>query len=380
MAIRKRGNALQIDVGVTYKGEQKRHREKFTGSMKDAEAREAAIKADLLAGRDPKRSSTSDTPKKAARFPLKEALETVWEKYWANAGCARTVRSNMKAACDYFGDDRCLTEITTDDADAYIAHLQRQGNAASTIRSKCACLTKTFNHFYRRGNIKSKPYFEMPKVGDNTRDRIIDELEFHELCRLFTEVWDVAQPRRSDGHVGQSWADWLVFLMDTGMRPSEGREAELRNLRNGRLTLKKTKTSTHRVIPLTARALEAFERQAFTHGNKPFFWATKDAFRHAWDWARTSMNLSDDEGFIPYALRHTCATKLYALKKDLLVVQKWMGHTDIKMTLRYAKLMPGDLEDARDLLQGFQSPRAPLEVVDDQWDRGLDRWSQQQGG
>lgn len=351
MAIRKRGDGLQIDVQVTHKGEKFRHREKFTGSMEDAKAREAAIKASLMAGETPGARGGPAPTGHLSRYPLEEALETVWKKYWADAGCARTVRSNMKAACDYFGKDTCLSSITTEDADEYIAHLKREGNAPSTIRSKCACLTKTFNHFHRRGNLKAKPHFELPKVGDNTRDRVISEAEFAELERLFEEVWDIALPRRSDGHIGQAWADWLVLLMDTGMRPSEAREADTGNLRGNLLTLKKTKTGARRTIPLTDRALEAFDRQAFVHGNKPFEWAAKGAFRHAWDWARAAMNLSEDKGFIPYALRHTCATRLYDRTRDLLLVQKWMGHTDIKMTLRYAKLMPGDLERACDLLQ-----------------------------
>jgi integrase len=225
-------------------------------------------------------------------------------------------------------------------------------------------MTKTFNHYHRRGNINSKPYFELPKVGDNMRDRILTEMEILELLRLFEEVWDI-QPRRSDGQVGQAWADWTVFLLDTGCRPSEGRVAEVKNLNGRLLTLTKTKTKQRRTIPLTDRALEAFERQAFGDQKVPFAYATSDAYRAAWDWARSIMNLSDDAGFIPYALRHTCATRLYDKTRDLMIVQRWLGHTDIKMTLRYAKLMPGDLERACDLMQGAPKLQAVRDASGD---------------
>ena len=65
------------------------------------------------------------------------------------------------------------------------------------------------------------------------------------------------------------------------------------------------------------RALDAIKRQEAQYGHLPFAWATS----------------------------------LYAKTKDLVLVQRWLGHTDIKMTLRYAKLLPGDLQDARDLLE-----------------------------
>lgn len=97
--------------------------------------------------------------------------------------------------------------------------------------------------------------------------------------------------------------------------------------------------------------MDAIKRQEAQYGHLPFAWATTPTLRHAWDWARSCMNLSEDDGFVPYALRHTCATSLYAKTKDLVLVQRWLGHTDIKMTLRYAKLLPGDLQDARDLLE-----------------------------
>jgi len=48
----------------------------------------------------------------------------------------------------------------------------------------------------------------------------------------------------------------------------------------------------------------------------------------------------------PHTLRHTAATNLIANDCDVVVVQKHLGHRDIKNTLRYvhvAKSMYGDL-------------------------------------
>lgn len=363
MAIRHRGDALQIDVQVTYGGTVVRHREKFVGDMQQAKAREAKIKAALLSGEDPSRPGGAQAG--GPRLTLERALEDTWERYWANAAVARTVRSNMKTAIDFFGASKLISEITTSDAERYIDHLKGRGLSASTVRAKAACLTRMFNYMHRAGKVRIKPYFELPKIGNNMRDRVISDAEGEALVHLFEEAYDAAMPRRKDGKSGQDWADLVVFLMDTGCRPSEARALIARCQRGDLMDFKITKTDRPRTLPLTDRSREAWERQTARLPKDeacPFLWATPDAFRHAWDWARECMGLGDDRGFIPYALRHTCATRLYARTRDLMLVSKWLGHTNIQMTMRYAKLDPDDLVRARDLLQG-SAPRPALRSV-----------------
>lgn len=355
MAIRVRGKSLYIDVQVSRTGqdgkpEKVRHREPFKGTPSEAEAREAAITAALLAGHSPDELRQRAAP---SNLTLKQALDATWERSWRGKGVERTVLSNMKDCEAFFGANTPLASITADDADRFVAELRKRGLAASTIRSKCSVMTKTLRHYKRRGIISQDVHFDLPSVGDNLRDRVITPAEEKVLLELFTTRWDVVSKRRADGTPGQDYADLWAFMLDTGARPSEVRAADARNLRGDLLTLRETKNGRSRTIPLTPRALAAWKRQEERHGNTPWAWATKDTVRHGWEWARSAMGLLRDDGFIPYALRHTCATRLYAATRDLLVVQKWMGHTDIKMTLRYAKLLPGDLERARDLLTPF---------------------------
>ena len=56
------------------------------------------------------------------------------------------------------------------------------------------------------------------------------------------------------------------------------------------------------------------------------------------------------EDVVLYTMRHTCASRPVQRGADLKRVQEWMGHTDIKTTLRYAKLTPKDLFSIGDLL------------------------------
>lgn len=48
----------------------------------------------------------------------------------------------------------------------------------------------------------------------------------------------------------------------------------------------------------------------------------------------------------PHTLRHTFATNLYQRTKDIRLVQKALGHSDISTTMIYTHVVDGDLRDA----------------------------------
>ena len=51
---------------------------------------------------------------------------------------------------------------------------------------------------------------------------------------------------------------------------------------------------------------------------------------------------------------HTCASRLVQRRINLKVVQTWMGHKSIQITLRYAHLAPSNLMDAVKVLEAPQ--------------------------
>jgi site-specific recombinase XerD len=65
-----------------------------------------------------------------------------------------------------------------------------------------------------------------------------------------------------------------------------------------------------------------------------------------WSRLRTAMKLSGDKQFVPYALRHTCASRLIQRGQSLRVVGDWLGHKSLSITMRYAHLSPTNLLDA----------------------------------
>ena len=57
-----------------------------------------------------------------------------------------------------------------------------------------------------------------------------------------------------------------------------------------------------------------------------------------------------DPDFVPFTCRHSCATRLLQAGCTVRAVMAWMGHRDISMTMKYAKLVPEDLVNASQLL------------------------------
>lgn len=66
------------------------------------------------------------------------------------------------------------------------------------------------------------------------------------------------------------------------------------------------------------------------------------AFRTAVRRAKTEL----PAGQLSHILRHTFAPHFIMNGGNILVLQKILGHSDIKMTMRYAYFLPDHLEDA----------------------------------
>jgi integrase len=83
----------------------------------------------------------------------------------------------------------------------------------------------------------------------------------------------------------------------------------------------------------------------------PFARFTESSIYNHWKFVREALGETVDKEFVFYITRHTCASRLVQRGQDLFVVKEWMGHKNIEMTMRYAKLTPTNMLDARNALE-----------------------------
>ena len=65
------------------------------------------------------------------------------------------------------------------------------------------------------------------------------------------------------------------------------------------------------------------------------------------------MQFSGEKEITPYITRHTCASRLVQGGMELPKIKKWMGHSSVGVTERYAKMSSKDIAEGANILSGF---------------------------
>ncbi|MCC5858640.1 MAG: site-specific integrase [Ectothiorhodospiraceae bacterium] len=261
------------------------------------------------------------------------AAEETYKIHWEGTPNGVHYLQIIRALYRYFGEKTLVSRIDTEDVDAFIAYLRSAGNSNGTINRKLACLSKILTEAEIKGKIPKKPRIRRQRemVG---RIRWLDDLEEAVLLQLLRQ-WEL-----------HDQADCVEVLIDTGMRPSELRRVMVRDVdfEGGFVRVWETKNYEPRSIPMTSRVTAIMARRvAQKQPRDVLFPYDKEWLRRHWDRARSVKGLMDDPQFVPYVCRHTCASRLVKGGVPLGVIQKWMGHKSIQMTMRYAHLSPTDL-------------------------------------
>ena len=131
----------------------------------------------------------------------------------------------------------------------------------------------------------------------------------------------------------------VLLALETGMRRGELLNARYEHLKNGLLTIPKTKTGASRTIPLTPNAqriITALPR-SITGFLLPI---SSNALRLAWERARKRAGI-DDLRF--HDLRHEAISRFFEMGLSIPEVALISGHKDYRMLARYTHLRAEDL-------------------------------------
>lgn len=134
--------------------------------------------------------------------------------------------------------------------------------------------------------------------------------------------------------------DLLIIVkiaLSTGARWSEAESLDHSQIRPFRITFTKTKGKRNRTVPIS----ESLYNEIPLKKGK-LFTPCYSAFRSAIK--RAGIVLPHRQS--SHVLRHTFASHFMMSGGNILVLQRILGHTDIKMTMRYSHFAPDHLNDA----------------------------------
>ncbi len=364
MAIRKRGNAWQIDY-LDPTG--KRVRQNFK-KKKDAEA-ELAKRVSLIAEKrylDVKKDHTT-------------TLDEILKKYEENFG-DQPGFGNWKKFCftrfrENFGKDTRLENIRYVDVETYQKHLKRLPTKNGTVRTDAAvnremsCLRHVFNKAVEWEMIESSPF---------KRGKSLIVKENNERLRFLSEDEAVRLLAECPTHLRRI----VVCALNSGMRKGEVLSLKWAQIKNGLIYLQKTKTNNPRQIPINDTLQDLFSEIRREQG---------PGAEHVFMFAKGAHNLKGAEpvrarkdiaplpqqvrsiktsfhaallragimDFKFHDLRHTFASWLVMSGANLKTVQELLGHKSITMTMRYAHLSQEHKKEAVNLLNGRASSQNP---------------------
>ena len=172
-----------------------------------------------------------------------------------------------------------------------------------------------------------------------------------------------ANPRYLTGHRDRCL---MQLMLHAGMRAAEVLALTVYDVEwlSGQLTVRQGKGQKDRILWLNETLLEELRRwRARRQPTRPVFPTRKgtpvySAALHAMVKRRGRKAGLGHKDVHPHMLQHTCATELYRQAKDIRLVQKALGHADLRTTMIYTHIVDADLDAALKGLHVREGPPA----------------------
>lgn len=201
-----------------------------------------------------------------------------------------------------------------------------------TMNLELAYFRAVFNELKRLGHWKlDNPLSDLRPFKSEEAE--LSYLEEDEITRLLEEC-------RKSRNESAFWVACTCLV--TGARWDEAESLTTKQIRNLKVSFFKTKGNRNRTVPVSQEFFDALPKPEKAGR---LFKSCYSAFRKAVERA----NLDLPAGQLSHVLRHTFASHFMMNGGNILVLQRILGHTDIKMTMRYAHFAPNHLQEATHL-------------------------------
>lgn len=270
--------------------------------------------------------------------PIPQTLEAFVIEYfqtlWPDIKHPETVQYNINTVYEYFGKDRLLVNINASDIIQFHNWMRQNNTANSTMNKKSSALRKTLILACKLEVIQKAPDIPHYKEAEG-RDFVLSTADEQRMFDMAT-------------HLYLMQAKWRIqFLLYTGCRMGELYNLRREDITDKAVLFRKTKNGKNRSVKLTAKAKEAI-KHILEESDLPIPARSlaRSTFEDHWNLIRQKLGYLDEEQFVPHMLRHTCCTRLVTEGVGLATVMKWMGHSSITQTMKYAHLAPEVLDQA----------------------------------
>ena len=272
-------------------------------------------------------------------LPAKEHFERYLRHKWRLNHKPKTLASSFTSVMLFLGfcgksGKKDLDEIERVDLEAFIEHEQDRGIRISTVRTRLACII-AFLHFLMEQEVipgsllKRSIKLKLP----DTLPRAMNPSDVRKLLSVIDDTRDRAL---------------ILLLLRTGMRIGEALGLTLNDLdiRDRKVHLfEGEKNSMGRVVYLSDDALFAVKLWLRRRNKKKefvFYGQGNRGLCYSAGRSRFMKYLKkaglEQKGYTVHCLRHTFASELLNAGMRLECLQQLLGHQDIEVTRRYARL------------------------------------------
>jgi integrase len=306
--IRKTKTGFQVDISL---GRTKRHRKAFK-TRQEAQAYERHFLAQLDEGKEWQ-------PQAKDKRKLSDLI-AVWHKlHGVNLRDEDNRLKTLNNTANALGDP-VAKDFTANQFSHYRAERLKKVKP-KTINNETVYLSSVYNELRRLKEIDYDnpiakvrqikiPERELSYLSDDDIKALFDELKTHQ------PTYQVA-----------------LICLSCGTRWGEALSLKKEHIRGGKISLFNTKSGKNRYIPIPKNVLDLL--------NFEFDEACTKIFAKCYKRAEIPKTIGQNT----HILRHTFASHFIANGGGILTLKNILGHSDLKMTMRYAHLAPDHLKD-----------------------------------
>jgi len=334
-------------IDFTYKN--RRVRRVIGDSKKDAESAMIRIKNDIL----------------TEKYGFARRKKQILFEYFANEYFE--LHSKEKKSCETdkfhiarlksFFNGKTLSSITPDLIERYKSK-RKQEVSGATVNRELACLKSMFSKAIDWGKADQNPVKKVEFFKENNvKERILTDEEIKQLLET-ASISDSVYLKL-----------FLIVALNTGMRRSEILSLKWENLNFAKrfILIEDSKSGRSRKVPMNEIVIDSLKIVDKIDKYVFFNSKTKTRIKEIKTSFITACKRAEIKGVNIHALRHTSATKMINdAGVDVVTAGKILGHSSIKMTLRYCHPSEETMHRAVEKLgEILEKPRHKVVIPED---------------